>query len=161
LIDRIVGDWQWNGALLLKSGSPFSLRSGGDGPGFGNLDGAASDRPNVIDPSVLGGKVDHPDKSLVLLPVSAFGFQSINQAAGTLGRNTFRKDGVWNINLALMRQFALNGDASLRFQAEGLNLLNHAQFAQPSITLTDSTFGQITNTLNDGRTFQFTLGLSF
>lgn len=160
-VDRIVGDWQWNGVLLLKSGSPFSLRSGSDGPGFGNLDGAGSDRPNVIDPSVLGAKADHPDKSQALLPASAFAFQSVDQAAGTLGRNTFRKDGVWNVNLALTRQFPLQGDMSLRFQTEGLNLLNHAQFEEPGTTLTDSNFGQIANTLNDGRTFQFTLGLSF
>jgi hypothetical protein len=160
-IDRIMGAWQLNGVLLLKSGSPFSLRSGSDGPGFGNLDGASSDRPNVLDPSVLGAKVDHPDDSQVLLPAAAFGFQSADQATGTLGRNTFRKDGVWNMNLALARQFSVGSDMSIRLQVESLNLLNHAQFQQPGTTLTDSNFGQITNTLNDGRTFQFTLGLSF
>jgi hypothetical protein len=147
--------------LLLKSGSPFTLRSGSDGPGFGNVDGASSDRPNVLDPSVLGAKVDHPDKSQALLPRAAFAFQSIDQAAGTLGNNTFRKDGVWNVNFALARQFTLKGDTSLKFQIESLNLLNHAQFEEPGTTLTDSTFGRITNTLNDGRTFQFTLGVSF
>ena len=160
-VDGIVGGWQLNGVLLLKSGSPFSLRSGSDGPGFGNLDGATSDRPNLLDPSILGAKADHPDKSQALMPLSAFAFQSVDQSAGTLGRNTFRKDGVWNVNFALSRQFVLRGDMSLRFQAEGLNVLNHAQFEEPGSTLTDSNFGQITNTLNDGRTFQFTLGLSF
>src|SRR5690606_2838194 len=116
VIDTVVGDWQWNGVFLLKSGSPFSLRSGGDGPGFGNLDGATSDRPNVVDPSVLGAKVDHPDKSQALMPRSAFGFPSVDQASGTMGRNALRKDGVWNVNLALSRQFALRGDTQLRFQ---------------------------------------------
>jgi hypothetical protein len=161
IVDRIVGAWQLNGVLLLKSGSPFTLRSGSDGPGFGNVDGGSSDRPNVIDPSVLGAKVDHPDKSSRLLPSTAFAFQSIDQIAGNLGSNTFRKDGIWNVNFALSRQFALKGDTSLRIQVESLNLLNHAQFEEPGTTLTDSNFGQITNTLNDGRTFQFTLGLSF
>lgn len=161
IIDRIVGAWQMNGVLLLKSGSPFTLRSGSDGPGFGNVDGGTSDRPNVLDPSVLGAKADHPDKSSRLMPRSAFGFQSLDQSAGTLGINTFRKDGIWNVNLAMSRQFALKGDTSLRFQAESLNLFNHAQFEEPGSTLTDINFGQITNTLNDGRTFQFTLALSF
>ncbi len=161
IVDRIVGGWQLNGVLLLKSGSPFTLRSGSDGPGFGNVDGGSADRPNVIDPSVLGAKVDHPDKAAKLLPSSAFAFQSPDQLAGTLGNNAFRKDGVWNVNLALSRRFALRSDASLRFQVESLNLLNHAQFEEPGTTLTDSNFGQITNTLNDGRTFQFTLALSF
>ena len=160
-IERILGSWQMTGVLLLKAGSPFSLRSGGDSPGFGNVDGASSDRPNVIDPSVLGAKATHPDTSQASLPRSAFGFQSIDQASGSLGRNTFRKDGVWNVNLGLARRFHLRSDMSVQFRAESLNLLNHAQFQRPGTTLSDDNFGKITNTLNDGRTFQFTLSLAF
>jgi hypothetical protein len=50
---------------------------------------------------------------------------------------------------------------TLQLLAESLNLLNHAQFQQPGQSLSETNFGQITNTLNDGRTFQFTLGLNF
>jgi hypothetical protein len=161
LFNRIFGGWQLTGVALLKSGSPFSIQSGADGPGFGNLDGVSSDRPNVIDPSVLGARVNHPDTSQAALPRSAFAFQGIGESAGNVGHNTFRKDGVWNVNTSLARRFPLRGDMSLQFLAESLNLLNHPQFQMPGQSLTDSNFGQITNTLNDGRTFQFTLSLSF
>ena len=56
---------------------------------------------------------------------------------------------------------ALGGDTSLTFRAESLNLLNHPQFAEPGRNLTSPDFGQITNTLNDGRAFKFTLQLDF
>lgn len=161
LFDRIYGGWQMTGVLLLKSGSPFSIQTGADGPGFGNVDGVSSDVPNVVDPSVLGAKVDHPDTSQASMPRSAFAYQELNQRAGNLGRNVFRKDGVWNVNMSLARRFSIRGDTSLQFLAESLNLLNHAQFQEPGVSFTESNFGQITNTLNDGRTFQFTLSLSF
>ncbi len=160
-LDKIVGSWQMTGVLLLKSGSPFTVQAGADGPGIGNVDGAVNDRPNLIDPSVLGAKANHPDTSQAALPRSAFAFASSDQLSGNLGRNTFRKDGVFNVNASLARTFPMWGDMSIRLRAESLNLLNHAQFEQPGISVNEANFGQITNTLNDGRTFQFTLDLSF
>jgi hypothetical protein len=161
LFNRIYGGWQTTGVLLLKSGSPFSILTGADGPGFGNLDGVSSDVPNVIDPSVLGARVNHPDTSQLAMPRSAFAYQAVGQPFGNVGRNIFRKDGVWNVNMSLARRFNLRGDTTLQFLAESLNLLNHAQFQEPGTTFAEPNFGQITNTLNDGRTFQFTLGLNF
>jgi hypothetical protein len=40
-------------------------------------------------------------------------------------------------------------------------LLNHAQFQETGRSLSESNFGQIANTFNDGGAFQFTLGLNF
>lgn len=161
LVNRIFGAWQLTGVLLLKTGSPFSIQSGGDGPGFGNLDGVSSDVPNVLDPSVLGARVNHPDTSQAALPRSAFAYQALGDSVGNVGHNVFRKDGVWNVNTSLARRFPLRGDMSLQLLAESLNLFNHAQFQMPGQSLSETNFGQITNTLNDGRTFQFTLSLSF
>ena len=95
------------------------------------------------------------------LPASAFAYIEPTERAGTLGRNTFRKDGVWNVNVGLSRRWALGGEKSLVLRAESINLLNSPQFAEPGRELTSPNFGQITNTLNDGRTFRFLLLLSF
>lgn len=161
IVDGIVGGWQMTSVMLIKSGSPFTLRTGSDSPGFGNVDGASSDRPNVVDPSVLLRTLNNPDTSRAMLPREAFGFPTVDQFAGNLGRNTFRKDGVWNVNVSLSRRFPLRGDMSMEFRAESLNFFNHPQFAQPGRSLNDVNFGEITNTLNDGRAFQFTLNLNF
>jgi len=40
-------------------------------------------------------------------------------------------------------------------RAESINLFNTPQFAEPGTELANGNFGQITNTLNDGRTFRF------
>ncbi len=156
-----LGSWRLSSILLLKSGTPFTVESGSDSPGFGNVDGASSDRPHLIDPSVLGRVIDHPDTSSVRLPASAFAFILPEESHGSLGRSTFRKDGVWNVNTALSRRWNAGGDRYLLFRAESLNFLNHAQFAEPGYELNAPDFGQITNTLNDGRSFRFTLTFGF
>jgi hypothetical protein len=43
------------------------------------------------------------------------------------------------------------------FRAEAFNLTNHPQFDEPQRNLSAPPFGKITNTLNDGRTFQLAL----
>ena len=156
-----IGGWQFSGVLLLKSGTPFVVDTGSDGPGFGNVDGTGRDRPNLLDPSVLGRAIDNPDTSRDMMPFSAFGFLSPGQASGTLGRHVLRKDAINNINLSLSRSWSLGGDAAIDFRAESINFFNSPQFAEPGRNLTSPNFGQITNTLNDGRTFRFLLQLSF
>lgn len=56
IVDGILGGWQTTGVLLLKTGTPFTIDTGSDARGFGNLDGQSNDRPNLIDTSVLGAK---------------------------------------------------------------------------------------------------------
>ena len=155
----LLGNWQLSSIVLLKSGTPFTVRTT-DGPGNGNVDGAGSDRPNLVDPSVLGRTIDDPDTSRAMLPREAFATLTPGEPHGNLGASTFRKDGPFNVNAAVSRRFSLRGDASLLFRAESLNFTNHPQFAEPGIDISGQDFGQITNTLNDGRAFKFTLRLS-
>ncbi len=158
---RVLGRWEVSGVVLLKGGTPFTVSSGSDGPGFGNVDGSTSDRPNLVDLTLLGRSIDHPDTSVDRLPVSAFSFIAPGERAGTLGRNTFRKDGIRKVNAALSRRWSLRGDAILVLRAESINLFNTPQFAEPGRSAADPNFGRITNTLNDGRTFRFRLQLEF
>ena len=50
---------------------------------------------------------------------------------------------------------------SLTFRAESINFFNTPQFDTPGHDLASPNFGQITNTLNDGRTFRFLLRFAF
>ena len=161
VIRHLFGAWQLSSVVLLKSGTPFSVQSGSDAPGFGNVDGSQSDTPIVEDASVLGRSIDDPDSSFNQLPASAFSFISPTDLRGDLGRNTFRRDGIANINMAVSKSWPLGGDNTLLFRAESLNFTNHPQFQEPGAQLAQANFGQITNTLNDGRTFRFTLRFTF
>jgi hypothetical protein len=161
-LQRLYSNWNVSGVFLLKSGTPFSVDSGADGPGFGNVDGTNGDRPMLVDPSVLGRIVGNPDTSRQLLPKSAFRFISApGELAGNLGKNVFRKGKIANFNFGLSRTWTLPNDLHLTFRAESINFSNTPQFAEPGRSLTLPNFGQITNTLNDGRTFRFLLRINF
>jgi len=157
----VAGGWNLTGVILLKQGTPFSVQSGSDSPGFGNVDGVLGDRPDVADTSVLGRTIGNPDTSKSLLPKSAFRFIQPGTLRGNLANNTFRKGSIRTVNAAISRAFSLGGDRRLRFRAESVNFLNTPQFAAPVANLTDPSFGVITNTLNEGRTFRFGVNFEF
>ncbi len=158
---RIIGGWQVSSVTLVKSGTPFNVITGSDSPGYGNVDGNGSDRPNILDPTILGRTIGNPDTSLSLLPRSAFSFIVPGAEAGDIGRNTFRKGGIANVNAAIARTWRVHSEKQLTFRAESINLFNTPQFAAPGLELAQPNFGQITNTLNDGRTFRFLLQFAF
>ena len=153
----LFGGWTASGVVLLKSGTPFTVQTGSDAPGFGNVDGIGGDRPDILDPTILGRTIGNPDTSRARLPRSAFQFVQPGAARGNVGRYTFRRGGIYNVNAALMRQWVLKGDSRLQFRAESVNFLNTPQFAEPGANMTDPNFGAITNTLNEGRNFRFNL----
>jgi hypothetical protein len=160
-IRETVGGWSFSGVWLAKTGMPFSVISGSDGPGFGNVDGTNGDRPNIVDASILGRAVNHPDDSMRLLPRSAFAFIRPTDERGNIGINTFRRGGILNLNLGLDKTWQARGERRILLRGEAINATNSPQFAEPNPDLSSPAFGRITNTLNDGRAFRFTLQLQF
>ena len=160
-VGAVIEGWNLSGIILLKSGTPFNIQSGSDGPGYGNVDGNGGDRPNILDPSILGRTIGNPDTSLKLLPRSAFSYMKPTDISGNLGRNVFRKGPIRNVNAALSRNWTIFNEMRLTFRAESINFFNTPQFAEPGAELANPNFGAITNTLNDGRTFKFTLQIGW
>jgi hypothetical protein len=93
---------------------------------------------------------------------------------GNLGRNVLRGFGAWQINLAVRREFPIHERLRLQFRAEAFNILNHPNFGFVDPDITDATFGQATQMLNQSlgtvasqyqqggpRSMQFALKLLF
>lgn len=166
LFDSMVSGWNLSTVVLIKTGIPFNLATGSDGPTFGNVDGNGGDRPVLLDSSILGRTIADPDTSKQLLPRQAFRFLRPDeivaaQEQGTLGRNVFRKGPIRNVNASLSRSWGFKRDLRLTFRAESVNLFNTPQFAEPGFELANPNFAAITNTLNEGRTFRFALQLGW
>ena len=157
----VVDGWTLSTVALVKSGIPFNIATGSDGPGFGNVDGNGGDRPNLLDPAILGRTIADPDTSKQLLPRAAFQFLRPTDQRGNLGRNVFRKGPIRNVNASLARSWGLRRDLRMTFRAESVNLFNTPQFAEPGFELANPNFGAITNTLNEGRTFRFLLQIGW
>jgi hypothetical protein len=161
LVRSVVNGWRISGVFLAKTGLPFTVITGSDGPGSGNVDGSNGDRPNLLDPTILGRSIGDPNTSTMLLPRSAFGYIAPTDSRGSLGFDTFRRGGIRNMNAALARSWTLRSEWQATFRAESINFFNTPQFANPNPDLSSPAFGKITNTLNEGRSFQFTLQLRF
>jgi hypothetical protein len=93
---------------------------------------------------------------------------------GNAPRNFVRGFGESQVNLALRRDFPFSDRIHLQFRAEAFNIANHPNFGYVDPLLTDATFGQATQTLNQSlgtvssqyqqggpRSMQFSLRLSF
>src|SRR5579871_2253237 len=160
--------WQISGTTLFQSGVAYHFHTGSDAPGYGNVDGNTADRPNILDPSLLGKSFDNPDTTPTILGANTcrspgtdglpylhckyFDTNIPVAGRGNLGWNTFRKDATANWNVAFGRNFRFSGgERSLDFRSEFINFFNTPQFDKPGTQLAVATFGKITNTVNKGR----------
>ncbi len=156
MLATLLNDWQVSGIVLLQSGNPFSVFAGVDL----NQDGVNNDRPDLLQTGLLGSVFDNPDRAIPreafngALPPNTF-------RVGTLGRNTFRRDGVRNFDFALVKRFPLTERRQLEFRSEFFNLFNRPQFDAPVNSLASGSFGRIQSQLNNPRFVRFALKFHF
>jgi hypothetical protein len=73
-------------------------------------------------------------------------FYDQGSAFGNLGRNVIIGPGFANVDIALIKQTKVRENIRLEIRADGFDVLNHANFGQPGVTVGTSTFGLLTNT---------------
>jgi hypothetical protein len=143
-VRNVVGNWGIDGRLAARTAYPITLRGNyltDAATGrvyFGNLD-LVPDEPIYLHGSQYpGGRAINP---------AAFVSPSGN-SAGNAPRNFIRGFGEVQVNLAARREFPLHDRVMLQFRAEAFNILNHPNFGYVDPYLTDATFGQATQMLN-------------
>ena len=62
---------------------------------------------------------------------------------GNAGRNIARADGIFGLDLSLLKNFALSDTLRVQFRAECFNLPNHPNFGLPVTDLASPGFGSI------------------
>jgi hypothetical protein len=86
---------------------------------------------------------------------------------GTLGRHTLIGPSLVSFNFSLVKNTAITERLNLQYRAEFFNILNHANFNNPSSGVFDArgnrapTAGLITTTVTSARQIQFALKLVF
>ena len=82
---------------------------------------------------------------------------------GSSGRNTFRGPGFFNIDASMVKRFELAERKYLTFRAEAYNVINHPDFANPTVNLGGATsaFGRISGVVNNPRIMQLALRFDF
>jgi outer membrane receptor protein involved in Fe transport len=161
VVHHVVNGWSLSPIIKLRSGLPFTVTNNNVDA---NLDGVtASDRAQLIgDPSLA-------DRSATMwFNTAAF---TQNRAVtgvatdGNSARNLLSGPAYHSIDLALSRDFQLQGRVRLTVRAEGTNVFNMVSLGQPGNAVpaagtTSATFGVI-RTANPMRRMQFGLRLTF
>ncbi len=162
LWSAVVNNWEISPLIHATDGHPINILVGFDN----SLTDMGNDRPNLVKRSVVythkklvGGPASNAQ---YLSPVSAGAFAV--GAPGTFGdlkRNAFRGPAFFQFDSALVRSFPIHERLQLMLRLEAFNVLNHPQFDVPDTTMTDSTFGDVTDVVGNPRIFQGAIKLSF
>lgn len=164
LLDKVVNGWWMSGILSLQSGYPFSATLGSNrsrskatpGSNYPDLLPGRNGRNVVSGTSagcagvVPGTKLGTPD---LYFDPCAFSIQAAG-FLGNAGRNILRGPGFSTLDFSLAKDTALGflGEGgSLEFRAELFNVLNRANFSQPSGTVYAGVLNAETALISAGR----------
>ena len=156
----LLGDWQVNSIVQLRTGAPYNLIVTGD---LANLRGTGSSGPNnylrpnlIADPFVAGPVAANPDPlcqrtisnggraadavhtAATWFNPCAFGIPNNTGAFGNLGRNVFRGPAVYNADLSLFKSFAVREGMKIQLRAEAFNVFNIQNLDAPSAVTVNS-----------------------
>jgi Carboxypeptidase regulatory-like domain len=152
--DRLINGWEATSILTVSSGSPFNLLSG--------RDNSLSGTPNNDSPDQILANAARPAGVGQLqqwFNTAAFVANATGQF-GNVGRNSLTGPGAWNEDFGLIKTTPITERLRAEFRFEAFNLFNHANFGNPTATLTSGNFGKILGASNP-RVIQFAMKLSF
>ncbi|MGH9581649.1 MAG: carboxypeptidase regulatory-like domain-containing protein, partial [Bryobacteraceae bacterium] len=155
-VQTLLGNWQLNGILSLRTGVPYTLRANGCQDVGG---GGCS--PNIIsgstyDKSPSGGRTpsEYFDTSIYGPPGPL--------SLGNTGLQSMTGPPTRNLDFSVFKDFDFTERWKLEFRGEAFNLTNTPQFNTPDNNLQDANFGKITGTAaGSSRTLQFALRVMF
>jgi len=153
VLSHIIGNWQANGIVLLRSGQPFNLSVPGDGANTGNN--------GYLRPDYVGGDVnlESPTRDK-WFNTGAFAIPAAFKF-GSMGRHILRSDGFSNTDFSIFRQFPIMEGKRLEFRMEMFNAFNNVVYGTPNGNITSTGFGQVTGVAKQPRQIQMALKFMF
>lgn len=139
--------WSLTGITRASTGFPVTLKSNGDNSLMGSIPNGVNnyslDLPDYNGaPLQLNG---NPRNGLPYFNTSAFSLNALG-TPGNASRRSFYGPGMFNTDLALLRNFRISEAKALQFRLETFNLFNHTQFFGPAAVngnIDNPLFGQV------------------
>ena len=162
----IIGGWQSNGIVSIRTGFPYTITQGGD------INTGGPVRPDMVgDPHI-----SNPTRALGYNP-QAFSRVTCNVPSrpdlcrfGTTGYNTLTGLGQRNLDFSLFKNFPFKERFNVQFRAEAVNATNTPYFGAPNgigftnvnqLTPDAVRMGESRSLVNPMRIMQFGLKLAF
>lgn len=152
--DYVLGNWQVNGIVTIRSGAPYNISVPGDIANTGNSNYM---RPNLAGDPNLSNPGPAPG---YWINTAAFASPA-SYTFGNFGRNRLRSDYYRNFDLSVFRQFRITESKRVEFRAEAFNAFNTPTFSAPTGNITSANFGKVTGTANSPRQLQLALKILF
>jgi hypothetical protein len=152
--NTILGGWQIQTIIILRSGIPYTPIVGTD---VANT-GVGSQRPN-LNPNYTNGA--NFQKSLAKWFDPTRYVQAPSLTYGNVKGSTLRSDMWRQYDASIFKNFNMPGETKLSFRAEAFNLPNITSFSAPGATITSSTCCAVTSTSTASRDIQFALKYDF
>ena len=153
LASKLAGGWQLSNVLSARTGTPLLFTASTN-----QLNAPSNIQvPNETGPfqRLHGIGTAHP-----WFVASSFSTPT-GAVFGNLGQNVYSGPSQITNNSTIFRNFAIREILSLQLRMDAFNSLNHPTFANPSTSLTSSSFGQVTAITGAARTLQFAGTLTF
>jgi hypothetical protein len=156
IANAVAGGWSMGLIAEVRSGTPLSAIE------LTNNTTSFSDgvRPNVVGDPNLPSDRPLSQKLAQWFNVNAFAVPA-RYTFGNAGRTFGEGPGAVNVDASLLKDFAVTEKSALQFRLEALNLLNHANFANPDTRQGSATFGQITSLVAGNQSRILQLGLHY
>jgi hypothetical protein len=139
---------------FFHTGQPFTVNSIYDV----NLDGNLTDRLNSTSGIRVTGDRSHP---LELTTSNTFSLLAPIGQDGSVPRNSFRSGNVMELDLSIVKKFAITESKNLTFRMDIFNFPDRANYGIPVRFLEAPGFGRATDTVTPGRRIQFALKYTF
>ena len=167
--DLIVGGWQMNGILTMRTGQPLTLSGSCHGVWSRCLPDYAAGYSGNGNSAPPGGRSANE-----WFDISAYTIAYSNQAqgiatGGDVGLQSITGPQTETLDFSIFKTFRLNERFNVQFRGEALNLTNFTVLSGPDLSLGDSkalggngNFGVITSSVaGTERHIQFSLRLTF
>lgn len=135
----LLGGWQFSGLLSADTGTPLPFTASSsqlNAPGTIQV-------PNQVKPfqRLHGIGAGHQ-----WFDTSAF-VQPTGPVLGNMGQSVYSGPALVTFDSSVEREIPLHESLGLTLRLQAFNALNHPVFANPSTSLTSTSFGQVTSTL--------------
>jgi Carboxypeptidase regulatory-like domain len=145
----VLQGWEISGITRVSSGFPVTLSTSGDNSLEGSSPNGVNNR--FLDfPDVTGAPLginSNPRNGLFYFNPEAFTDNAL-ETVGNASRRSFSGPGMFNTDLALLRNFQIRESKVLQFRLETFNIFNHTQFFGPAAVngnVDSRLFGQVVN----------------
>jgi outer membrane receptor protein involved in Fe transport len=140
----LLGGWQLNGILFLRSGTPVNVVSGAS---VSTCPGVRPDlvgNPNGPPPPQLSPGAPPYYFNVNAFSLAPFGTNGQGCTPGTAGRNLVRGPAYKNLDASIFKEFGFAERYKLQMRLELFNATNTPHFGNPDGVFTDGTFGELT-----------------